>query len=816
MIKNYFKVAWRNITGNKVFSFINIFGLSIGLTCCMLIALFIYNEMSYDTYHKNGDRIYLLGTDFMMEGKSEPAANTSAPLGKTMQIDFPEIEAQTRLVQLFTDDKTLLKYADKTGNSKTFYETKGYLADSNFFKILTYDFKEGNAQTALMAPNSIVINEEIAGKLFGKESALDKVLHVSSNTNGDHELVIKGVFKPSSIPSHIDARFFMSMRSGGIDRMANNNPSMLNNNMFYTYLLLKQGTDAQKLKAKFPAFIQRHLAEELKAQGRKRAYVLAELKDIYLRAGLSKSLTSGGSLTSLYVLGSIAVLTLLIACINFMNLSTSNSSKRASEVGVRKVLGAEKNSLLWQFLGESMLMAGIALLFGILLTALLLPLFEKVSGKTISMSLRQYAPLYGAFILLAVVTGLLAGSYPAFYLSAFKPIQVLKGKFKNSLAAVSLRKGMVVFQFVISIALIVASVIIANQMKYMRSKDLGFTKEQQIILPLRSATAKSIFLPLKNEALKMPGVKSVGASMYYPGIFNPTDWMVYKEGKTKDQSKRMYINFVDYDFLKTIGIQPKEGRLFSDQFPSDTLDRFVVNEQAIKEFGWPSAKAAVGSWIGFEPADSQYRLTIVGVVKDFHFKDFHAPIEPYGFLLNTSNRFNYIIANARGGDISGTLKSMESTWHKLNPNEPFEYSFLDDDFQKNFEAENKQARLINYFTLIAIIISCLGLFGLATFSAEQRTKEIGVRKVLGASVGSIVTLLSKDFLKLVGVAVVIACPLAWFAMDKWLQNFVYRTTVSWQVFALTILLAVIVAVLTISFQAIKAAIANPVKSLRTE
>jgi putative ABC transport system permease protein len=304
--------------------------------------------------------------------------------------------------------------------------------------------------------------------------------------------------------------------------------------------------------------------------------------------------------------------------------------------------------------------------------------------------------------------------------------------------------------------------------------------------------------------------------MYYPGIFNPTDWMVYREGQNKDQSKRIYINFVDYDFLSTLGIQPKEGRLFSQQFPSDTLDRFVINEQAVKEFSYPTAKEAVGSWIGFEPADSQYRLTIVGVVKDFHFKDFHSSIEPYGFLLNTSNRFNYIIANASGGDVSGTLKSVENTWRKLNPNEPFEYSFLDDDFQKNFEAETRQASLINYFTVIAIIISCLGLFGLATFSAEQRTKEIGVRKVLGASVTSIVALLSKDFLKLVGLAVIIACPVAYYAMDKWLQNFAYRTTVSWQVFAITTLLAVCVAVLTISFQAIKAAISNPVKSLRTE
>jgi putative ABC transport system permease protein len=816
MIKNYLKIAWRNLMKNKVFSLINIFGLSIGLTCCMLISLYIYSEMSYDSYHKNGDRVYLLGTDFMMEGKSQPAANSAAPLGKTMQAEFPEIQDQARIMQLFSDDKTLIRETGSSGNLKTFYETKGFLADSNLFKILTYFFKEGNPATALMEPNTVVINEAIADKLFGNQSALNKVVHISSSTNGDHDFKVTGVYRPAAGPSHIDAHFIMSMRGGRMDRMANDNPSMLNNNMFYTYLLLKDGADPGQLRAKFPGFIQRHLAEELKASGRQRKYVLAPLRDIYLRAGLAKNITTGGNLTSLYVLGSIAVLTLLIACINFMNLSTSNSSKRASEVGVRKVLGAEKKSLLRQFLGESLLLAGIALLFAALLTQLFLPVFEKISGKAISISFQQHALLFAGFIGLAFITGLLAGSYPAFYLSSFKPIEVLKGKFKNSLAAVSLRKGMVVFQFVISIALIVASVIIASQMKFMRSNNLGFTKDQQIILPLRTSTAKDIYTALKNEISANPNIKSVGASTYYPGIFNPTDWMVYREGQTKDQAKRIYINFVDYDFLRTIGIQPKEGRLFSGQFPSDTLDRFIINEQAVKEFGFTSSKDAVGKWIGFEPADSQYRLTLVGVVKDFHFKDFHVPIEPYGFLLNTSNRFNYIMANAKGSDLSGTLKSLEASWHKLNPNEPFEYSFLDEDFQKNFEEENRQSSLINYFTIISIIISCLGLFGLATFNAAQRTKEIGVRKVLGASVGSIVTLLSRDFLKLVGVAIVIACPIAWYVMDKWLQNFVYRTSVSWQVFALTTLLAVAVAVLTISFQAIKAAIANPVKSLRTE
>lgn len=816
MFKNYFKIAWRNILRHKVFSSINIFGLSIGLTCCMLISFYICNELSYDTYHKNGDRIYQLGVISTMDGKEDRTANTSAPVGKVMQIDFPEIEDQARLMRLFSDDKTLFQHTDATGNTNSFYETKGFVADSSFFKLVTYSFKEGSPQTALVEPNTVVVSENIAQKIFGKESALNKVVHISSSTNGDHDFKITGVFKTSPIPSHIDANFIMSMRGGGLNSMANVNASMVNNNMFYTYLLLKQTADAKTLESKFPAFIQKHMGEELKAQGRKRQHFLTAIKDVHLRSGIADNVTPSGSVTSLFILGSIAVLTLLIACINFMNMSTSSSSKRAAEVGVRKVLGAVQNSLLRQFLGESLLMAGIALLIAIILTILLLPLFEQVSGKTIFITFQQHALVFAGFVLLAAFTGLLAGSYPAFYLSSFKPIQVLKGKLSNSLAAVSLRKGMVVFQFVISIALIVASVVIADQMKYMRSKHLGFTKEQQIILPLRSSTAKNSSVALRNEVAGIPGIKTAGASLYYPGTSNPTDWMLYKEGQSKNESKRVYINFVDDKFLSTLNIEPVAGRLFSYNIASDSASGIIINQEGATKLGFKSPQDAIGKWIGFEPGETAYRLYVVGVVKNFHFQDLHVPIESYAFLLNSGTRFNYIVAHATEANIGSSLKALEATWHKLNPNDPFEYSFLDQDFQKNYEAESRQAVLITSFTVIAIIISCLGLFALATFSAEQRIKEIGVRKVLGASVTSIVTLISKDFLKLVGIAILIACPIAWYVMRKWLENFAFRVDISWQVFALTAILAVFVALFTISFQAIKAAISNPVKSLRTE
>jgi putative ABC transport system permease protein len=817
MLKNYLKIAWRNLMKNKVFSFINIFGLSVGLACCILITLYIFHETGYDKYHKNGDRIYRLGTVFIDQGIEERGGNTSAPLGRMLQQEYPEVEASARTLNLFRDDKTLFQVKENNGELKSFYETKGFLADSNFFQILSYKFKEGDPKTALQEPNSVVINEEIANKLFGNQSALNKMVRVSSSTNGDTSFRITGVFSNPPGPSHLDARFFLSFRGGNMDRFANNNPSLANNNMFYTYLLLKNGSDSKMLEKKFPDFIQRHLGEQLKQMGKQRKYFVTSVPDIYL-SGITRNSTAGGSKTTLFILGSIAVLTLLIACINFMNLSTANSAKRASEVGVRKVLGAQKQSLLRQFLGESLVMAGIALVFALIFTALLLPVFEQVSGKTLIISSTQKVTLGGLFILLALLTGLLAGSYPAFYLSSFKPIKVLKGKFSNSLAAVSLRKGLVVFQFVISIVLIVASVVIANQMNYLQQKDLGFQKDQQIIIPLRTSTAKESVQAFKNDIVNNTSISSIGTSMAYPGIFNPQDWLMYRQGQTMDNSKQVYINLVDNNFLQTLGVKLVAGRLFSSEFSADTLTSFVINEQAVKEYGFASPQDAVGKWLAADWDGEQNRFTIVGVVKDFHFKDLHEKIEPFAFRFynDADAGFNYMIAHSRGGNIKQSLSTLENAWKKLNPNEPFEYSFLDQDFQKNYEAESRQASLINYFTIVAIIISCLGLFGLATFTAEQRTKEIGIRKVLGASVYGVVALLSKDFLKLVIIAVIIASPLAWWAMNKWLQNFAYQTSIWWQVFALTTLLAVVIAFATISFRAIRAALSNPVKSLRTE
>jgi putative ABC transport system permease protein len=814
MIKNYFKIAWRNLWKNKIFSFINIFGLSAGLASCMLISLYIYDELSYDRYHDNADQLYQVGSVFVKSDGEQKTPGTPAALAQAMQQEFPEVVNTTRLAGLFVDDKTLLRYRENN-RSNSFYETKGYVTDPSFFTFFKYNFIEGNGVTALSNPNSIVLTEDIARKIFGKAPALNKVIHIESNTNGDGDFTVTGVFRPNKMPSHIDGRFFMSFIGGGLEGYTKSQTSMAGNNLFFTYLRLKPGTDIKKMEAKFPAFVEKYMGSDLKEAGFGKKQFLIAVKDIHLRSGMPENVTASGSMTYLYIFISIALFTLLIACINFMNLSTARSSKRLGEVGIRKVLGVQRKSLIGQFLSESLLLSFIAFVFALLFVQLLIPVFENVSGKNFSYSIPQYSLLLGGFFLVSIVTGLLAGSYPAFYLSSFQPIAVFKGLFSNSFAVVSLRKGLVVFQFIISVILIMASVIISNQMRFLRSTDLGFTKDQQVVIPLRSENAKKSYTALKNALTADGNIQSVGASAYYPGIFNPEDANFYREGQTINDAKRTRTNRVDYTYLQTLNIKPVAGRFFGEQF-ADSGTSIILNEQAVKEIGFASPQAAIGKKIFTQRQGQLFDLNVIGVVKDFHFEDLHMPVTPFGFTLNESAGYNYIIAHTQARNINEIVKKIETNWHALNPDEAFEYSFLDEDFQKNYKSESRLSSIVEYFTFIAIIISCLGLFGLAAFSAEQRIKEIGVRKVLGASVAGIVQLLSQDFLKLVLIAIVIASPVAWFVMRKWLQDFAYRIHISWWVFALTAITSVLIAFVTVSFQAIKAAIANPVKSLKTE
>ncbi|MDB5253107.1 MAG: antimicrobial peptide transporter permease [Flaviaesturariibacter sp.] len=813
MLKTYFKLALRSVLKNKTFSFINIVGLAIGLTCCQLISLYLVKEFSYDSQHAHGDRLYQLGTFSAMSGREGRSGHTPAPMAPAMQQQFPEIEAVTRIIPS-QDDKTLLQY--NTGHElRSFYEDRGFHADSTFFRLFTYPFVEGDPNTALNEPNTVVLSRSIASKLFGSEPALNKIIHINSNMNGSFDFRVTGVYAPSPTPSHIDARFVMSMKGGEVGDWISGMTDMVNNNMFFSYLLLKPGADPARLSAKFPAFIEQHAGAELKASGRTKVQYLTKVTDIHLHAD-DGNVTPAGSLSYLYILLSIAIVTLLIACVNFMNLSTARSSKRAVEIGVRKVLGAEKTSLVRQFLWEAVLLSLIAFVLASLFTYLMRPLLERVSGQTFLFSGSQYALLSGVFLLVSLLAGLIAGLYPAFYLSAFKPVKVLKGKFSNSLAAINLRQGLVVFQFVISVALIVASLTIGNQMHYLRTTDLGFEKDQQVIIPLRTASAKSSYLSLRNEIAANPTIGGAGASAYYPGIANPSDWLMYKQGMSPDQTRDVYINRVDESYLQTIGVKLLAGRLFSREFPGDTSNGMVLNEKAVKEFGFASAEDAVGKNIAATRSSGEVLFPIVGVVRDFHFEGLQSAIQPYGFLRGKPGSFNYVVAHAKGGHAKTALSSLAGIWGHLNPNEAFEYSFLDQDFQKNYEAEDRLSSIIRSFTIIAILISCLGLFGLTTFTVEQRTKEIGIRKVLGATTAGLVSLLSKDFLRLVVLSFLLAAPLSWYFIHKWLEDFAYKAPFTIWIVLAGCGAALLIAFLTISIQSVRVALTNPVQNLRTE
>lgn len=818
MLRNYVKIAWRTIARNKTFSAINVLGLSVGMACCMLLLLYIRSELAYDIHHQRADELYLVNTKGLSatgEGAEWPML--SAPYAAALQAEFPEIEQVTRLLWAnASDDNVLLQVQQRDKPAPAFYETKGYQADSTFFTVFTYQFIEGDSRMALNAPNSVVLSQPVARKLFGTTPALNQLVRIGGSTGKGEPFRVTGVYRDESTRSHIDARFFVPLSAGNMgDMLREKTANFSSNNIFYTYLRLRPDADANQLARKLPAFVDKYAGKDLKAAGFNKLLFLTPVAKLHLYSQLRNVVTPTSSATYLYILASIALFTLLIACVNFMNLATAQAVKRAGEVGVRKVLGAGQRVLLGQFLGESILLSLASLVFaiGIVLTGL--SLFNQLTEKQFSVADLVDLKLTLTFLGLAVLTGLLAGSYPAFYLSRFHPVQVLKGRFVNGWSAAAVRKGLVVFQFVISVGLILATLVIGQQMRYLREKPLGFTQQQQIAVPLRGADAQKMYPAYREEILRNNQVVAAAGALYYPGIANPNTFSFYRPDQTVEAIQSVKINNVDPDFLQTMNFGLVAGRLFSRQFPGDTNNRMVVNEVTLRKFAIPTEKA-IGQKLNFDYQGQTNTYEIVGVVKDFHFEDLHQPIEPFAFLLSSRPDFNYLVVHVNTADIPNVLRFLEQTWKTLRLDEPFTYSFLSEDFQRNYNADVRTSRIVNYFTLITILISCLGLFGLATFTAEQRTKEIGVRKVLGASVGSIVTLLSKDFLKLVLIAIVIASPLAWYAMQQWLQGFAYKIDIEWWVFAMAGTLAVGIALLTVSFQSVKAALMNPVKSLRSE
>ncbi|MCE7058854.1 ABC transporter permease [Dyadobacter sp. CY343] len=819
MIKNYFKIAWRNLLKSKMFSGINVFGLSVGMTCCMLLLLYILSEISFDRHHEHAKDLYLLRSENVQpNGEKMDNPRAPSPYAQAVKAEFPEVVQVTRLWQNFLEDKTLLKVQGEGNNARAFYETKGIHVDSTFFDVFTYDFIEGDAKTSMRDPHSIALSEEVAKKLFGNESALNQTIQVGGKTGNNENFKVTGVFRDEARRSHIDARYFIPMQAGWVGTyLRESEQNFTNNNMFYSYLRLRPGTDPDKFSKKLPAFIDKYARADLKFAGYDKKLALLPVTGIHLFSLIDNIVTPTTSTTYLYVLASIAIFTLLIACINFMNLATARSAKRAAEVGIRKVLGAGKNGLIGQFLGESMVLTFVALGLAFVFVLLFLPFFNQLADKSLLISDLLDPKIILAFVVLALLTGVISGSYPAFYLSLFNPLDVVKGKFVNSVSATTLRRGLVVFQFVISIGLVVGTLVIQEQIRFMHEQPLGFNKDQQIVIPFRSDESRKTYPALRNELLQNNQITAAAGTSYYPGIINPSDMSVYVSGRPVKEDGLVKTNWVAPEFMSTMGFKLAAGRMFSSQFPADTNMKIVVNEATLRKFNIPLEKA-IGQKLSFDDRyDKQTKgIEIIGVVKDFHFQDLHQAIEPYAFFLQNEPVHNYVIAHVNTSDVAKVLPFIESKWKRLNPDEPFTFSFLNEDFQRNYTADARTSRIVNSFTVISILISCLGLFGLAAFAAQQRIKEIGVRKVLGASIGSIVGLLSGDFVKLICISIIIATPLTWYVMDKWLQDFAYKISIQWWMFALAGILSVVVAMITVSTQAIKAAMTNPVKSLKSE
>lgn len=802
MLKNIFKTALRSFRKNLSISLINVIGLGVGLATCILLLLYIWDESGFDKHHKDLDNLYRVAINFP-EGNS---AASPAPMSYALKTEFPEVLQSARLLKYPMLESMILNY-EGTEGLKIFNETNGYYVDSTFFEVLTYEFVSGNPKNALAENNTMVISETLALKIFGDQNPLNEVITVGL-PEGNFDYTVKGVFEDSP-KSHIRANFFLSIINSDIGNWVSNETSWPNNNMFHTYFKVQEGKTLEEVESKLQTFYQDKLKESASV-GVSLSLFLQPVKDIYLTSDLGYEVDTNGNLRNLFVFGSIGFFVLLIACINFMNLSTARSEKRAKEVGVRKVIGAGRSELVKQFMGESLLMSVFALLLAFMLLQLLLPIFNNVTDK--SLGLFGNPLLFPIIVGLTLLTGLLAGVYPAFYLSGFRPVAILKGSKSNGFAAVSIRKGLVVFQFVISVALIAMAFIIQGQMSFLTESNLGFDKEQQLVVPLQSEESRANYSVFKSQLESQQGIRMVSGGSSYPGMKVLQDWLLYPEGKTIDDVVDVYINRVSNDFFEVLDLEILAGRGYSADF-TENSGRLLVNETTAKAFGY-GVEDAVGKKLIMEWQGQKHFWEIIGVVKDFHFESLHKTIRPLAFPFTSQPPF--LISKFETGRTADLISFVEKAWKSVNPATPFAYSFLDQDFQRNYQTEKRTSTIILYFTVIAILISCIGLFGLAAFTAEQKIKEIGIRKVLGATTWDITTLVSREFLVLVIVAILIAAPLGYFAAEKWLENFAYKIDLNIWIFVLSGLVAVLIAYGTVSFHAIKAALANPVKSLKSE
>jgi len=809
MIKNYLKIAWRNIAKNKIFSFINIAGLAIGLACFSLIALYVADELSYDRYHEKANRIYRVDSDILFGSTEQKLAVCSDPMGATLKKDYPQVEQYVRLYT--SDGPKRIKKGDVF-----ITEVNVANADSTLFDVFTLPAVAGDVNTALDEPNTVALTETMAQKYFGSTDVIGKMLE--TNENGSTLYKVTAVIKDMPRNSHFTADFFFSM-----DNVSYGWGNYLSHN-FQTYIVLQKGTDPKEFSANFSQIILKYIVpqarqfmqinsiEEFKKAGNKLEYSLTPLTAIHLRSDKKGELDANSSIQYVYIFSAVAIFILLIACINFMNLSTARSANRAKEVGIRKVLGTERRTLIRQFLTESTFTAVISLAISLLISWFMLPYFNDLSGKSLFLAKLFQRSFLPFLLLLPLIVGLLAGSYPAFFLSSFQPISVLKGKISTGSKRSFLRGSLVIFQFATSIFLIIGTVVVYRQLNYIQSKKLGFNKDQVLVIN-GTGVLREKSSPFMNEGLKMKGVISGTFSGFLPVSNTSRNDNTFSKEAVMDSKNgfNMQVWTIDDNYIGTLGMDIARGRNFSKEFPSDS-SAVIINETTARLLGYddPLGKKIYSN----DGGGNMTVYNIVGVVRNFHFESLRENIGPLCFLYGRSRWLTSFKINT--ADIRSLVRNIEGQWKAMVPSMPFSYRFMDDAFDNMYREEQRTGKIALSFAVLAILIACLGLFGLATYMAEQRTKEIGVRKVLGATVSNIVSMLSKDFLKLVMISAVLAFPLAWWAMHKWLLDFAYRINIGWWVFVAAGLVAIAIALITVSFQAIKAAIANPVKSLRTE
>jgi len=787
MFKNYFKIAFRNIRKYKGYSFINIASLAIGIACCMLIIFYVGFELSYDNYHKDADRIYRIGLDRNLPWEKNTCATVGYPLAAHLKKNLPQVEYAGRIQRR----NVLVKKEDKV-----FYENNFFYVDKGIFNIFTIPFIRGNAEQALINPETIIISQSMANKYFGEEDPLGRMLTVNSN-----DFQITGIVKDPPSNTHFKYSFITSLNDSSLPERIRNSWTA---SMIYTYLKLAPNTDTRDFARMMNKVLEGHIDSETLN------FFLQPVKDIHLHSHLLVELEPPGNPFYLYIFSTIAVLILMIASINFINLSTARSANRTKEIGIRKVVGAFRNQLINQFIGESFFTTILSVVAAFIVVDLSLPFFNRLVDIQFTVSDFFKLEFFISLICIILFSGIIAGSYPAVFLSAFKPALILKGKLRLGTKRSPLRKIMVIGQFTVSIILVISTITSYRQLRFMKNEKLGFSKEQKLIIPVqKGADISRNYETVKSEFLKHSRTTGAAVSGGIPGRIQTSEtYRLFNE--TEDKGQQMKTLFIDRDFIPEYSIELAAGRSFFNETNSLRETEFLINETAVRALGLHSPQDAVGKrLVGWEGGK------IVGVVKDFHFQGLQQEIEPL-VITNFTWMFSFITLTLSTEEISQTLSFVQDKWKELFPGIPYEYYFLDEDFNRLYRSEEKTGTLIGVFTLIGVLVACFGLFGLASFMVEQRTKEIAIRKVHGARVPDTVSLLIKDFIKWILISNIIAWPIAYFVVNRWLQNFFYRVNLGIGIFIFTGIIVLAIALLTISYQVIKTATTNPVDYLRYE